>query len=81
MPAGEVPAADLTVDATGKFCPMPIIEVAKAIKAVQAGQIVQLVATDPGVETDVAAWCTATRNELVAFSREGKVFRALIRRK
>lgn len=80
MRAGEVPTAQVTVDTTGKFCPVPIIEVAKAIKAVQPGQVVQIVATDPGVESDMAAWCKATRNELLALVREGRTFRAFVRK-
>jgi tRNA 2-thiouridine synthesizing protein A len=80
MRAGEVPTAQMTVDTTGKFCPVPIIEVAKAIKAVQPGQVVQVVATDPGVESDMAAWCKATRNELLALVREGRTFRAFVRK-
>jgi tRNA 2-thiouridine synthesizing protein A len=80
MSPGDAPTADLTVDATGKFCPVPILEVARAIRGVRAGQIVQVVATDPGVEEDMVAWCKATRNELVALLREGKTYRAFVRR-
>ncbi len=81
MLAGEVPTADLTVDTSGRFCPVPILEVSKAIQSVQAGQVVQIVATDPGVEGDLVAWCKATRNELVAMHREGKIYRAFVRRR
>lgn len=80
MRACEAPTAQMTVDTTGKFCPVPILEVAKAIKAVQPGQVVEIVATDPGVESDMAAWCKATRNELLALLREGRTFRAFVRR-
>ncbi len=80
MSAGEVPAAQLTVDTTGKFCPVPIIEVARAMKAVQQGQVVQIIATDPGVESDMPAWCKATRNALVALVREGGTYRAFVRK-
>jgi TusA-related sulfurtransferase len=81
MQAGEVPIADLTVDTSGRFCPVPILEVSKAIQALRVGQVVEIVATDPGVESDLAAWCRATRNELVAMRREGKTYRAFVRRK
>ncbi len=80
MHAGEVPAAELTVDTSGKFCPVPILEVAKAIKSVRPGGVVQIIATDPGVESDMAAWCKATRHELVRLVRQGKVFRGFVRR-
>jgi len=76
----SAPLPDLRVDTSGKFCPVPILEVSKAIKAVAPGQVVEIVATDPGVEADMPAWCKATKNELVAMVREGKTFRAFVRR-
>ena len=75
-----LPQADLTVDVSGKFCPVPILELAKALKAVPPGGQVLILATDPGVESDLPAWCKATRNELVELRCEGKTFRALVRR-
>jgi len=83
IPCGRPEAAlpDLTVDASGKFCPIPIVEVAKAIRAVRPGQIVEIVATDPGVESDLEAWCKSTRHELVGLWREGGTYRAFVRRK
>ena len=71
---------DLSIDTSGQFCPVPIVEIAKAIKAVAPGQVVELVATDPGAEGDLAAWCRATKNELLALTRDGKVLRALVRK-
>jgi len=76
----DVPQPDLSVDTSGRFCPVPILEVAKAIKSLSPGQVVEVVATDPGVEADMPAWCKATKNELVALLREGKTFRAFVRR-
>lgn len=73
-------AADVTIDTSGKFCPVPIIETAKAIRQLERGQVVELIATDPGVETDMPAWCKATKNELLDMVREGKVFRAWVRK-
>jgi TusA-related sulfurtransferase len=75
-----LPQPDLSVDTCGKFCPVPILEVAKAIKTVQQGQVVEILATDPGVESDMPAWCKATRHELVSLTRLGKSFRVLVRR-
>ena len=76
----ELPKPALRVDTSGRFCPVPVLEVARAIKAVQPGQVVEIVATDPGVQSDLPAWCKATRHELLSLSREGDVFRVLVRR-
>lgn len=76
----SAPNPDLRVDTSGKFCPVPILEVSRAIKEIGPGQVVEIVATDPGVEADMPAWCKATKNELVAMVREGKTFRAFVRK-
>jgi TusA-related sulfurtransferase len=68
------------VDTSGKFCPVPILEVARAIRQVERGQLIEIVATDPGVETDMPAWCKATRNEYVGMLREGKLWRVFVRK-
>jgi TusA-related sulfurtransferase len=77
----ELPVPNLSVDATGKFCPVPVVEVAKAVLALQPGQVVELLATDPGVQADVPAWCKATKHELLALWREGKTFKAFVRKR
>jgi TusA-related sulfurtransferase len=72
--------SDLVVDATGTACPVPIIELAKAIRRLEAGQLVALLATDPAAKRDVLAWCAATGHQLVSSSFEGGVWRARVRK-
>ena len=45
-----------TVDARGLSCPMPIVKTAQAIKTVASGDLVEVLATDPGSTKDFAAW-------------------------
>ena len=78
MPARMEP--DLTVDATGAACPVPIIEIARAMKQAPPGALVLLLSSDPGVEPDVRAWCRATGHALERFEAEGAVFRAWVRK-
>jgi len=78
MPVTEV---NLTIDARGLSCPMPIVKTAQAVKTVGSGVAVELLATDPGSTKDVAAWCRATGNELVEQTSDGGVYRFVIRRK
>ncbi len=54
-----------TVDTLGELCPVPIIEIAKAIKAAAPGELVRLLADDPGAERDLIDWTKATRHEIV----------------
>lgn len=68
------------VDATGTYCPVPIIEIARAIQVAPSGASIALAATDPGTESDLQAWCRATRHALVSCGWEGKTFRAVVRK-
>ena len=63
---------DLTLDLKGLLCPMPVVKIAKAIKDVEVGGIIEATATDPGVMADIPAWTKSTGNELVKMEREGK---------
>jgi tRNA 2-thiouridine synthesizing protein A len=70
-----------TLDLKGLLCPMPVIKMAKAIKEVQPGEIIEAYATDPGVMADMPAWCRTTGNELVLLEKQDKQFRFVVRRK
>ncbi len=69
------------VDARGLSCPMPIVRTAQAVKPLASGQIVEVLATDPGSVKDFAAWTRATGNELVEQTSDGAVYRFVIRHK
>jgi tRNA 2-thiouridine synthesizing protein A len=69
------------VDARGLSCPMPIVKTAQAVKAVESGGLVEVLATDPGSQRDFAAWSRATGHELVEQAVDGAIYRFVIRRK
>jgi tRNA 2-thiouridine synthesizing protein A len=69
------------VDARGLSCPMPIVKTAQAIKTIPSGELVEVLATDPGSVKDFAAWSRTTGNELVEQSADGGVYRFVLRRK
>ncbi|WP_366922679.1 sulfurtransferase TusA family protein [Metallumcola ferriviriculae] len=62
--------ADTTVDAVGLLCPMPIVKLSKGVKAMESGQVLELLADDAGADSDVPAWCKKTGNEFIS-SEEG----------
>lgn len=74
-------AADLTVDARGLNCPMPIVKTAQAVKTLASGQVLEVLATDPGAVKDFAAWSRSTGNELVEQTVDGGVYRFVMRKK
>lgn len=69
------------VDARGLSCPMPIVKTAQAIKSIESGAFVEVLATDPGSQKDFAAWARTTGNELIEQTVQGGVFRFVLRRK
>ncbi len=73
-------SADQVLDCTGLACPLPVVKTSQAIKKIELGQVLELLATDPGVEPDMKAWSGRTGNELLSIGREGDVFHVLIRR-
>ena len=74
------PAIDQVLDTKGLNCPLPILKVRKAIEKMQAGQVLQVLATDPGAVADFEAFCRQTGNELVDSSADDGVYTFLIKR-
>ncbi|UCH58423.1 MAG: sulfurtransferase TusA family protein [Anaerolineales bacterium] len=70
----------MVLDLKGLLCPMPVIKLAKAIKDIPVGEIIEAFATDPGVMADIPAWCRTTGNELVTLEKNDKQFRFVVRR-
>jgi TusA-related sulfurtransferase len=70
----------LSLDFKGLLCPMPVVKIAQAIKQVQVGELVEAVATDPGVMADIPAWARSTGHELVALEKQDKVYKFILKR-
>lgn len=70
-----------TLDARGLSCPLPIVKTAQAMKSLASGQLLEVLATDPGSVKDFAAWSKTTGNELVEQSADGGVYRFVLRKK
>ena len=70
-----------TFDARGLNCPMPIVKTAQAMKTIQSGQLLEVLATDPGSVKDFAAWSRTTGNDLVEQTVDGGIYRFVLRRK
>lgn len=73
-------AADVVLNCEGMQCPMPVVKTAQAIKNLEAGQRLELLATDPGVEPDMTAWSSRTGNTIEQIHKDGDVFHVLIRK-
>jgi tRNA 2-thiouridine synthesizing protein A len=70
-----------TLDAKGLNCPMPIVKTAMTMKEIASGDLLEVLATDPGSTKDFAAWAKSTGNDIVEQSADGGVFRFVLRKK
>ncbi|KNH03718.1 Molybdopterin biosynthesis MoeB protein [Candidatus Burkholderia brachyanthoides] len=69
------------VDARGLNCPLPILRAKKALADMATGQILKVLATDPGSQRDFAAFAKQTGNEMVKTTTQDKTFIFLMRRR
>lgn len=58
--------ADELLDARGLSCPMPMLKTKKALKNMKAGQILEVLGTDPGSKNDIPDFCKKGGNELLS---------------
>ncbi len=72
--------ADQVLDCSGLSCPMPIIKTKKAIDALQIGQVLEMIATDPGSKSDMDAWTKKTGHQLLDSQEAGGKFMFFIQK-
>ena len=72
---------DKELDARGLNCPLPILRARKALNDMQPGQVLKLVATDPGAVRDFQAFSKQTGNELLSQDEANKEFLFFLKRK
>ena len=72
--------ADHTLDAKGLNCPLPILRAKKALTELSSGQVLQIVATDPGSVKDFEAFSKQTNNPLLSSGEEGGKFVFLLKK-
>ena len=61
----EISSAALEIDALGKLCPLPVIELSKRIGNVPVGAVVRVLADDPAARLDIPAWCRMTGQDFL----------------
>ena len=61
----DIVKEDQVLDCSGLLCPMPIVKTSKAMKELQAGQVLKVIATDAGYQPDIEAWSRQTGNPVL----------------
>ena len=69
------------LDTRGMKCPLPILKAKKALADMKSGEVLKVVATDPGSVRDFQAFARQTGNELVEQSRNDDEFVHFLRRR
>ena len=69
------------LDTRGLNCPLPILKAKKALAELQSGEVLRIMATDPGSVRDFQAFCKQTGNTLLSHVQNGFEFVFLMQRK
>jgi tRNA 2-thiouridine synthesizing protein A len=72
---------DKELDARGLNCPLPILRAKKSLTEMQSGQILRVIATDPGSVKDFQAFAKQTGNELLSQAENNKEVEFYLKRK
>ncbi len=76
-----LPTADKEIDTRGLNCPLPILRAKKALADMTSGQVLKILATDPGSVRDFQAFARQSGNELVGQETAGQEFLHYLRRR
>ena len=71
---------DQELDCKGMNCPLPILKTKKQVDTMEVGQVLKMVATDPGSINDMNAWTRRTGNEMVSHNEEGGIYSFFIKK-
>ena len=71
---------DKEFDASGLSCPMPIVKTKKALSGMAPGQVLRVIATDPGSVCDMAAFAEETGNPLLSSGQENSRYVFFLRK-
>ncbi|MBI2525652.1 MAG: sulfurtransferase TusA family protein [Candidatus Rokubacteria bacterium] len=68
------------IDCIGLFCPMPIVKTREALRELAVGEVLEMLSDDPGSDPDMKTWAQRSGHELLEVSREGAIYRFLVRK-
>ncbi|MEG9297828.1 sulfurtransferase TusA family protein [Mangrovibacillus sp. Mu-81] len=71
---------NVVLDAKGLACPMPIVKTKKAINNLEAGQVIEVQATDKGSKADLQAWAASAGHEYLGTIEEGDILMHFVRK-
>lgn len=73
--------SDKTFDCIGLFCPMPIAQTKIEIDKMNQGEVLEVIADDPGFEKDLPAWCKMSGEEFLVMEKDGNILKGYVKKK
>ncbi len=71
---------DVVQDSKGQMCPIPIAHLAKNMRTMQAGQVLEVQADDGGAHADIPAWCEQTGNKFLGEEPAGEITKYYVKK-
>lgn len=72
--------SDRTLELGDLKCPLPIVQVQRAVMDMQAGEVLEVAASDPAFRADLKAWARKTGHEILSLEQESGGARAVVRK-
>lgn len=72
---------DVVLDASGLYCPEPVMMIHNKIREMRSLQTLKIIATDPSTKRDIPKFCVFLGHELLSSSEQNQVYSYLIRKK
>jgi tRNA 2-thiouridine synthesizing protein A len=71
---------DVVQDSIGQLCPMPIAFLARNVRKMESGQVLEIWADDEGAHADIPAWCEQTGNEFLGEQKVDGFFKYYVKK-
>lgn len=72
---------DVVLDTSGEECPVPVERAAERIEALDVGQVLRVIATDPVAPIDLEAWCMRQVHDYLGSEERGGAWEIRIRKR
>ncbi len=72
--------ADITIDCVGLYCPVPIIKTAEQVQKMANGQILEVIADDEGITSDMPNWCQMTGHEFLGIEKADMEYHTFVKK-
>ena len=76
----KIPKSNKVIDCFGLLCPMPIVQTAKALMGMKKGEVLEVIADDEGIVSDMPSWCASTGNTFLGLDKQGTVYHVFVKK-